>query len=85
GFYRDDVYISNSSATGFPLFDLERVEVLRGPPGTLWGKNTTGGASNVVSRKPSAQTDGYFKADYSSHDTVLLEGAIGGSLKDDVL
>ncbi|WP_314441417.1 TonB-dependent receptor [Massilia timonae] len=85
GFYRDDVYISNSSATGFPLFDLERVEVLRGPQGTLWGKNTTGGAINVVSRKPSAQTDGYFKADYSSHDTVLLEGAIGGSLKDDVL
>ncbi|WP_137174080.1 TonB-dependent receptor [Massilia sp. HP4] len=85
GFYRDDVYISNSSATGFPLFDLERVEVLRGPQGTLWGKNTTGGAINVVSRKPSAQTDGYFKADYSSHDTVLLQGAIGGSIKDDVL
>lgn len=85
GFYRDDVYISNSSATGFPLFDLERVEVLRGPQGTLWGKNTTGGAINVVSRKPSEQTDGYFKADYSSFDTVLLEGAIGGSIKDDVL
>ncbi len=85
GFYRDDVYISNSSATGFPLFDLERVEVLRGPQGTLWGKNTTGGAINVVSRKPTDYTDGYFKADYSSHETVLLEGALGGSIVGDRL
>lgn len=85
GFYRDDVYISNSSATGFPLFDLDRVEVLRGPQGTLWGKNTTGGAINVISRKPSEYTEGYFKADYGSDETVLLEGALGGRLGSDAL
>lgn len=85
GFYQDDVYISNASATGFPLFDLARVEVLRGPQGTLWGKNTTGGAVNIISRKPSFKSDGYFKADYGSYHTTLLEGAAGGAIKDDVL
>jgi iron complex outermembrane receptor protein len=85
GFYLDDVYISNSSATGFPLFDLDRVEVLRGPQGTLWGKNTTGGAINVISRKPSFKSSGYAKLDYGSYDTKLAEGAIGGALVDEVL
>ncbi len=75
GFYLDDVYISNSSATGFPLFDLDRVEVLRGPQGTLWGKNTTGGAIDVISRKPTPYLDGYIKADYGSYNNRLVEGA----------
>ncbi|MES2554356.1 MAG: TonB-dependent receptor, partial [Pseudomonadota bacterium] len=51
GLYLDDVYISNATATGFPIFDLDHVEVLRGPQGTLWGKNTTGGAINIISKK----------------------------------
>ncbi len=76
GFYLDDVYISNASATGFPLFDLDRVEVLRGPQGTLWGKNTTGGAVNIISRRPTfGPSEGYLKLDYGSFNDKLVEGA----------
>jgi len=79
GFYLDDVYISNASATGFPLFDLDRVEVLRGPQGTLWGKNTTGGAVSVVSRRPDFDSnDGYLKFDYGTFHDKLAEGASNG-------
>lgn len=85
GTYLDDVYIWNASTVGFPLFDLERVEVLRGPQGTLWGKNTTGGAINFISRKPTFSNDGYVKASIGDKGSTLLEGAYGGALKDDVL
>jgi iron complex outermembrane receptor protein len=79
GFYLDDVYISNASATGFPLFDLDRVEILRGPQGTLWGKNTTGGAVSVVSRKPTfGPNDGDLKLDYGTFNDKLVEGASNG-------
>jgi iron complex outermembrane receptor protein len=85
GTYIDDVYIWNASTVGFPLFDLERVEVLRGPQGTLWGKNTTGGAINFISKKPTFDTDGYAKLSYGNYHNKVFEGAVGGAIKDDVL
>jgi len=85
GIYVDDVYIANISATGFPLFDQERVEVLRGPQGTLWGKNTTAGAINFISRKPTFERSGYAKAGYGDYDDRVLEGAISDALVADRL
>src|SRR5579871_3580229 len=85
GVYFDDVYFSNVNATGQPIYDLERVEVLEGPQGTLWGKNTTGGATNFISAKPTFDSGGFAKADHSSYDDQLYEGAYGGAIIDGVL
>src|SRR5690606_29551193 len=85
GTYNDEVYIWNASTVGFPTFDLERVEVLRGPQGTLWGKNTTGGAIHFISKKPTFDSDAYVKASYGNFNESLLEGAIGGALIEDKL
>jgi iron complex outermembrane receptor protein len=88
GFYLDEVYISNASATGLPLFDLERVEVLRGPQGTLWGKNTTGGAIAVVTKKPSftpGDNSNYVKLDYGSYDDKIVQAGVGVTLVPDAL
>jgi iron complex outermembrane receptor protein len=62
GTYVDDVYISRQNHNNFSLFDVERIEVLRGPQGTLFGRNTTGGAINVVMKKPSNDFRGFFEA-----------------------
>ena len=57
--YVDEVYISQMSGAGFLMFDLERVEILRGPQGTLFGRNATGGLAHYITVKPSHEYDGF--------------------------
>ncbi|WP_175651881.1 TonB-dependent receptor [Pseudomonas sp. Marseille-P9899] len=85
GIYADDVYLNAPLAGADPLFDLERIEILRGPQGTLYGKNTTGGAVNIISKKPSFDTDGYATLGYGSKNQKIVEGALGGALIDERL
>ena len=80
GIYIDEVYLVSPAMLGFQLFDLERVEVLKGPQGTLYGRNTTAGAMKFISRKPTEEYEGYFSADYGRYDHFILEGALGGKI-----
>jgi iron complex outermembrane receptor protein len=73
----DEVVQENPLLKGFPVFDVERVEVLRGPQGTLFGRNTPAGIVKVDSVKPIDTPDGYFRASYGTSSATRLEGAIG--------
>jgi iron complex outermembrane receptor protein len=85
--YVDDVAQSNSYANSMGLFDTQRVEVLRGPQGTLFGKNTTGGAINYFSQTPTQEAEGYLTVHLAGGDqaTQFLEGAINLPIIDNVL
>ncbi len=85
GVYVDDVFVARTQAAFLDLFDVERVEVLRGPQGTLYGRNTIGGAIKFVSKRPPKQLDGYLEAGYGNFNTVSLKGRVGGPIAGDVL
>lgn len=82
--YVDEVYISQMSGAGFGLFDMERVEILRGPQGTLFGRNATGGLVHFITKKPSQEVDGYTKVTFGAYDQLKLEGAMGGGVTEDL-
>jgi iron complex outermembrane receptor protein len=84
GVYIDDVYIASRTSQGISLFDLDRVEVLRGPQGTLFGRNTTGGAINFITKEPSLEgTNGYLQLGYGNFDTFTAQGAFETTTADD--
>ena len=80
--YIDETYIAQLNNQRFGSFDLERVEVLKGPQGTLFGRNATGGLVHYVSRRPTEHTEGYLSLTYGRFNQVRAEGAIGGPLGD---
>ena len=78
--YVDEAYISLNTITNFSLFDLERVEVLRGPQGTLFGRNATGGLVHYITMKPSQDFDGIVDFQLGEDGRTRAEGAVGGGL-----
>ncbi len=77
GVYVDEVYQAFRASHGQQLYDLEQIEVVRGPQGTLYGRNTTGGAINFITRKPKLNgTNGYLTLGYGSFNRINAEGAI---------
>src|SRR6267378_1077494 len=79
--YVDEVYKSVGAVQALQIFDLDRVEVLRGPQGTLYGKNATGGAVSFYSRNPSLTAyDGYVTAGAGNYSDYSVRGAVGGPI-----
>ena len=80
GIYLDDVYIARPQGALLDVFDVGRIEVLRGPQGTLYGKNTIGGAIKYISRGLPTKTEGFASLTYGSHDQIDAKAAIGGPI-----
>ncbi|ONF95736.1 Pesticin receptor precursor [Sphingomonas jeddahensis] len=80
GFYIDELAYPYGAMTQNALFDVSRIEVLRGPQGTLYGRNTTGGAINVITNAPTRELSAGFDATYGSYDELALEGFLSGPL-----
>ncbi len=83
--HTDGVYQSRPSASLGALFDVDRIEVARGPQGTLYGRNATGGAINVLSRRPTDTPEGYLNLTYGNYNEVSVEGALSGPVAGEVL
>jgi iron complex outermembrane receptor protein len=80
--YQDDSYASSITTASFPIFDLARVEALRGPQGTLFGRNATGGAVQFISAQPTDSLDGYVRLTYGEYNQTIAEAAVSGPLSD---
>lgn len=85
GTYVDNIYVARQNANNYAFFDTERVEVLRGPQGTLFGRNTTGGAMSIIMRKPSDVAGAKFETSYGSFDRVTAKAIVDVPLSESVL
>ena len=80
GFYVDGVYYARPAATAIDFVDIERIEVLRGPQGTLFGKNTTAGAFNITTRSPSFTSGASFETSYGNYNYIQAKASITGPI-----
>ncbi|MEM1111497.1 MAG: TonB-dependent receptor [Pseudomonadota bacterium] len=83
--YMDEAYIPATSAAGAAIFDMERIEVLKGPQGTLYGRNATGGLVHLITAKPTEEFEAFAELEYSENDTTRVEAAVSGPLSDTLL
>lgn len=82
--YIDEGYVAMQQGQIFATFDMDRVEILKGPQGTLFGRNATGGLIHYVTRQPTDEYEGFFDATYGAYNQVRMEGAFGGPITDRV-
>lgn len=85
GFYVDGVYYARPAAATLDFIDIQQIEVLRGPQGTLFGKNTTAGTFNITSRKPTFITTGIFEQSFGNFGFIQTKGSVSGPLVKDKL
>ena len=81
----DDVIIPRQNVNNYALFDVERIEVLRGPQGTTFGRNSTGGAINVITRKPGTEFGGFVSGAFGSFDKRQVRGSVDAPISDKIL
>jgi iron complex outermembrane receptor protein len=84
GVYLDEVFLASPAMINMAMLDVGRIEVLKGPQGTLYGRNATGGAVNIISAKPEQEVGGFASLSYDDYEKVKFEGAVTGGLSDSI-
>jgi len=84
GLYVDDVYLGRAQGQLIPVLDIERIEVLRGPQGTLYGRNTVGGAVKIVTQQPTDQLEGSAKVRFGNYNNIETRGMLNIPIRSEI-